>query len=544
MCPSPITRMIVRRQRGAAFMVMLVIMIIGTVAFLASSLSSSVIAAARNATTADALAQAKDALIGRAASDNTVPGSLPCPDTHAPGSSLEGTADFGTPCTSYIGRLPWKTLGLPDLRDGSGERLWYALSINYRDIIGSTVNSDTQGTISIFSSDGTRLNDGTTANGAVAVIISPGNVITLQGGTLQDRSSTGTTTPSNYLDVATISGNTLNNSVFSGSSLATTGFIQGPVKDINSNVIVNDQVLVITRDQLMSVVEMRIAREAKKCLDDYAAAPSNANHRYPWATIVNDSTQPPQVRTGTYQVLFGRVGDTPSIDTSPPGTPPTGTLLTYIQAVQTALTSYINTQSTLNLNALNNAGDKLKDFAAPGSSAQTAGVAADGCTGMSCTTTLSYQLYTAMGGGNPDTTMPINWPFTCTITSSSYWSDWRDLVFYQVAAGYQPQSTSTPTSCTAGTTCLTISGSGSYRAVVLVSRKALLPGQARPSYVNPPDNYLETNGTISNSHQSVITPPPSVNFITYSPSDNNYLTVNDLALCLDGNGVNPTSVCK
>jgi hypothetical protein len=24
-----------------------------------------------------------------------------------------------------MGRLPWKTLRLPDLRDGHGERLWY-----------------------------------------------------------------------------------------------------------------------------------------------------------------------------------------------------------------------------------------------------------------------------------------------------------------------------------------------------------------------------------------------------------------------------------
>ena len=29
---------------------------------------------------------------------------------------------------SASGRLPWKTLGLPDLRDGHGERLWYAVS--------------------------------------------------------------------------------------------------------------------------------------------------------------------------------------------------------------------------------------------------------------------------------------------------------------------------------------------------------------------------------------------------------------------------------
>jgi type II secretory pathway pseudopilin PulG len=541
------THTVLRRQRGAAFIVMLVILIVGTVAFLVSSLSSSAIATARNATTADALAQAKDALIGRAASDITVPGSLPCPDTHAPGSSLEGTADFGTPCPNgYIGRLPWKTLGLPDIRDGSGERLWYALSFNYRDVTSTTVNSDTLGTISIFASDGTLLNDGTStgagANGAVAVIIAPGNVITRQGGTLQDRSSTGFTTPSNYLDVATIGGNTLNNSVFTGSSTATTGFIQGPVKDNSGNIIVNDQILVISRDQLMPVVETRIAREVKKCLDDYAADPSNTNHRYPWAALVS-ALNPSH--TGTYQVLFGWIGDIPSIDTSSPGTPPIGTLLTYIQYVQTALTNYVNTPNASNLNALNNAGDTLKDFTVSGSPAHTAGVTADGCTGTSCTTTLQNQLNTAMGGASVDSTMFASWPPTCTIFSSTYWNDWRDLVFYQVADGFQPQSTTTPTSCTPTTTCLTISGSGSYRAAVLVSRK-MLTGQTRPSYANPPDNYLEANGTISNSHQSAInaTPAPSVNFITYSPSNNNFSMVNDLALCLDGNGINPASVCK
>src|SRR5258708_29066232 len=44
-----------------------------------------------------------------------------------------------------IGRIPWKTLGIDDLRDASGERLWYALAHNFRKLSGTTViNSDTQ----------------------------------------------------------------------------------------------------------------------------------------------------------------------------------------------------------------------------------------------------------------------------------------------------------------------------------------------------------------------------------------------------------------
>ena len=49
-------------------------------------------------------------------------GDLPCPDRDD-----DGDADAVPGCDTAalaLGRLPWKTLGLPDLRDGDGERLW------------------------------------------------------------------------------------------------------------------------------------------------------------------------------------------------------------------------------------------------------------------------------------------------------------------------------------------------------------------------------------------------------------------------------------
>ncbi|MDE2311014.1 MAG: hypothetical protein KGL01_09335, partial [Betaproteobacteria bacterium] len=216
-----------RKQHGAALIVMLVIMIIGSIAFLVSSLSSSALQIARDKTTAAALAQAKDALIGYAisvqisfsnSSNQPRPGELPCPDTTNDGSS-------DTPCLNVIGRLPWKTLGLPDLRDGSGERLWYAVSTNFKNYSRTScnltatpptgcLNSDTKGTISVFASDGTQLNDGGGSTGVVAVIIAPGDVLTRQGGSLQDRSSAGVNTASNYLDIATVGGITEDNANF------------------------------------------------------------------------------------------------------------------------------------------------------------------------------------------------------------------------------------------------------------------------------------------------------------------------------------------
>ena len=73
------------RQRGAVLMVMLVILIVGGSALLLNSLNGTTPRLARDKVTADALAQAKEALIGFAVTyGNTyvgnVHGYLPCPD--------------------------------------------------------------------------------------------------------------------------------------------------------------------------------------------------------------------------------------------------------------------------------------------------------------------------------------------------------------------------------------------------------------------------------------------------------------------------------
>ncbi|MDO8311328.1 MAG: hypothetical protein Q7T25_05255, partial [Sideroxyarcus sp.] len=92
-------------QSGAAFIVMLVIMVLGITTILVGSLSSAGTKIKRDVKTAEALAQAKDALIGKAAIDTVYPpGNFPCPDTDNDGVSDAGGADD---CPQYIGRLPW-----------------------------------------------------------------------------------------------------------------------------------------------------------------------------------------------------------------------------------------------------------------------------------------------------------------------------------------------------------------------------------------------------------------------------------------------------
>jgi hypothetical protein len=294
-----------RSQHGAVLLIMMIILVMGAAAMLLNSLNSTTPRLARDQVTAAALAQAKEALIGYAiavdlSSGSKRPGDLPCPDLHPLGHINEGSPS--TPCNSNaLGRLPWKKLGLPDLRDSSGERLWYAVSTNFKDStrIG-TLNSDTFGTISVFSSDGVLIHDGSGSSGAVAIIIAPGEVLTRQGASsAQDRSSTGYLTATNYLDTPTALANPKDNASFIDSS-STDGFIQGKIKNTNGDIILNDQILVITHDNMMQSIHKRVIGEVENCLDSYSAA---YNGRYPWAAPITDITNYFDISN----TVFGRI---------------------------------------------------------------------------------------------------------------------------------------------------------------------------------------------------------------------------------------------
>jgi len=321
MYASRITHLSKHRQRGAAFIVMLVIMIMGVAAFLVSSLNSSAVQIRRDQVNTEVMAQAKEALIGYAASVNLTtgskrPGDLPCPDTNNDGiAELScGNASGTTGQALRIGRLPWLTLGLPDLRDSSGERLWYAVSNNFKNNTKTTcsaagqpgcLNSDSAGTITVRSPNGNILFDASLGNGVVAIIISPGDVLQRTDQPApQDRSSGGINNPQNYLDIALGE----DNATFVDG--ATDGFIQGRVKDINGNVILNDQMIVITQDNIMQALQKRVAGEVRQCLSEYANPANSGIGLYPWAA---PTIGPSYIDTsGT---LFGRIPDTPFGDT-------------------------------------------------------------------------------------------------------------------------------------------------------------------------------------------------------------------------------------
>lgn len=572
-----------KAQHGGALLVMLVILVMGITAVFFTSLSGTALQNKRNHSTAESLARAKEALIGYALTygdtHSGAHGYLPCPDmdgTAGGSSPYEGTSETcGNLGEPSMGRLPWRTLDLPALFDGSGECLWYAVSGKYKNNPASstTMNWDNSGDLTIYADNGTIIE----ANEVVAVVIAPG--APLSGNS--DRSGTsaptcgGNYTAAAYLD--NDSAHSVNNSDVTQAKF----ILPHEHRDASGNVTssTNDQFMFITRQDIWNAVQKRVTRQAKKCLDDYAADAANTQHKYPWAAQLSDTTAAPG-RSGTMNVRFGRFPDIPDTSTSGGASCPSSgsnlttlsatqvaTLDNYINQVSTALTNYTNnpTSSTARSN-LRNAGENLWDLVKVSPYSLPIGDAIRSdlgwylenyCTSSSCSSLIpdiQVRLAAAISefnsctgaGGSTDSTMPSSWVgSSCqSFFNSTTWSAWRDLVFLQIADGYQPGGSG---SCTTGTTCLSISGtghtnsgSGSYHAVVVAASKALA-SQSSADRINLPSNitnYLDKDSSagapLGDNQTGKTDIPTSTSFTTYRPSDAAYSTINDLALCIDG----------
>lgn len=294
-----------RKQRGAVLMVMLIIFIIGSVSFLVSALSRAGLQTEREQITSQALAQAKEALIGYAVTygdnyTNQVYGYLPLPDLGTSRStSSEGDAagnfSGNTKNLTVIGRLPWRKLGLPPLRDGNGECLWYAVSGSFQNMKKADVlNWDSIGHFDIYSSNGTST--GTISTSGSNYAQRPAAIIFSAGPPLpgQDRQNSATDTVGicggnydarNYLDsfnpdaninsiINYFTGSTNNstgyaynlNNTSNGSQLSTAdlavpkNIIFGDIESNTAgiiNKISNDKVLPITTDEIFRQIIKR-----------------------------------------------------------------------------------------------------------------------------------------------------------------------------------------------------------------------------------------------------------------------------------------------
>ncbi|MDP2828514.1 MAG: hypothetical protein Q8O37_07895 [Sulfuricellaceae bacterium] len=170
-------------QRGVALILLLMLVSVGALAVFVTGLNRASQQLERDRITNQALAQAKDALIGYAVTyrdkhPDEVFGYLPCPD--ADGNGVAESPCGGTD-VSVIGRLPWKTLGLPPIRDGDGECLWYAVSGHAKNNPKTDeLNWDTVGQFEIRNAANTVLVNAGVHNTPWAVIMAPRSVISSQ----------------------------------------------------------------------------------------------------------------------------------------------------------------------------------------------------------------------------------------------------------------------------------------------------------------------------------------------------------------------------
>lgn len=431
------------RQRGAALMVMLVILVAGAASALVGALSTTALKNARQETTSNALAQAKEALIGFAITygdtySGEVHGYLPCPDTSG---SSEGSA--APPCgnknTSIIGRLPWYTLKLSALRDGDGECLWYAVSGTYKNNPKTDLmNWDNKGLFEILDADGS-----TVAQDVVAVIFAPGPVLGNQNRVPDGTAPVcgGNYVASNYLD----SDGTLNNGAVSASANATTQF------RLASSQQVNDQLIYVTRQDLWNAMLRRndfmttlatMTQKATECIADYGRrnrysswpySVNPNNKRLPWSgRFYPDSSD--YLTDSNYDDEDGRLAG--------------------------RLPYRVNTADS----------DSNNMISSP-----------------------YYQLESD-GGNCPSV---ADWP-----TYYPWWTNWKDHLFYALAYSFRPGSGSS--SCG---TCLRVNGSGSYAAVVMFAGKPLAgQARTTVSDRLDFGNYLEgrnyTNGSNSSGNSN------------------------------------------
>ena len=251
-----------RSSKGAALLAFMLVLISASTWIFLSDLNRHPEVYVRRVNSGLALNQAQQALLFYAmnypelrANPEKGPGFLPCPDRNNDGRPETNCAS-GTGTT--LGRLPYTILGLDDPRDSSGERLWYALSPNFKNTQANqaVINSETPGQLTV---------DGT--GDVVAIVMAPGSPVDQQYARPSNN-------PADYLE----------------------GDNAHVADGVFSAVAGNDQLAVITRAELMSVVEQRVINELRAALARYRTEHS----AYPWLAPFADPHADNRVLRGTH----------------------------------------------------------------------------------------------------------------------------------------------------------------------------------------------------------------------------------------------------
>lgn len=280
------------RQRGIVLLVVLLLLIAGSAAWVAVRDPAGSAAAQAGDQTARALAKARTALKAYALAGGSHlgspprPGTLPCPDRRGNGR-IDSFPCLNAvhPGLSQMGLFPWASLQLPELRDAAGEALWYVLDPALRNSpAAEPVHPDAAGGLVV---DGEP--------GYAAVVIAPGEA---RAG--QSRPAVFALEPSAWLDGR--------NAEPGDSTYA----------DCQAAPGCNDRLIAIHRDELFDGVQQRVLAEIEAVLRAHfhaKAATSDGRH-LPWAAPLGGTECERGRLVGSLPLEPGNCGAGGAIDAS------------------------------------------------------------------------------------------------------------------------------------------------------------------------------------------------------------------------------------
>lgn len=254
--PSP-----AHKQRGAALLLFVIALVMAATYALLKKVNQVPSDALRDSYTMEQLNRARTAVLGYALNGldpvtaTVQPGRLPCPDY-----TLDGDSDACVIVGGYVqpGRLPWRTLGLSELRDTGNEPLWYVPAIEFNG--GQPINSN---------SDTTALRIDGGADAIVAVVLSAGTVLGTQS--RPSGNPVAQIDPARYFEDV--------------NALGATAFVTAPAV---STTPFNDRLLAIRLDRFIPTLEGRVLRELAGLLGSSGPFPNPA----PVGTTACDTASP------------------------------------------------------------------------------------------------------------------------------------------------------------------------------------------------------------------------------------------------------------
>lgn len=291
-----------KSQRGIALLVFTIVLAMAAITYFLTAMSPTEIKIDRQQQTQVVLKQAKEALLAHAVTHADQPldsgefGDLPCPDIN-PVINEAGASDpnCGTSKQLALGFLPWRTLGINELRDSAGNCLFYAVSPAYKTTTNAfMLNEDSNGFIEIVNSAGTVVEGLAPGERPVAVIFSAGAALAGQNRAPDE-------TIACRLDYVNIGayldndGVTNNANPVSADDIVNKFVNASPGSDTLANPL-NDQLITISRDELWRAILRRsdfaakmknLAQALAKCLVAYSANASNIGRRLPWPAPVD-----------------------------------------------------------------------------------------------------------------------------------------------------------------------------------------------------------------------------------------------------------------